>query len=148
MFSVDLLPDRMRSKIAVNPESGCWLWTASRLPRGYGMVTYRKVRTYSHRLAWELLVGPIPDGLTIDHLCKVTSCCNPAHLEVVTMGVNSLRGDSPIARNARKTHCDRGHELAGDNLWVRDRGTYTARECLACRKVRNDRHNALRARRS
>lgn len=144
MHTVGDLPARMQAKIRVNLDTGCWVWTGGHVPRGYGMMTADKTHRYVHRYAWELLVGPIPPTLTIDHLCKVPACCNPAHLEVVTQRVNTLRGDSSPARNARKTHCVRGHELTGDNVWLRDRGSYVARECLACRKVRNDHHNGLR----
>jgi hypothetical protein len=65
----------------------------------------------AHRAAYELHVGPIPAGLTLDHLCRKPWCCNPDHLDPVTMTVNVLRNDSPPSRNARKTHCPNGHPL-------------------------------------
>jgi hypothetical protein len=85
---------------------------------------------YAHRLAYQLLVGPIPEGLVIDHLCRNPPCQNPAHMECVTHRENTLRGASPHAMNARKTHCKRGHEFTFQNTYVDAKG---CRSCLACR---------------
>lgn len=87
-------------KCIPEPNSGCWLWLG-RLRRGYG----RFARTGCHRYAYRKLVGAIPDGLQIDHLCRTTCCVNPAHLEAVTQRENTLRGEGVSARNARKAHC-------------------------------------------
>lgn len=84
----------------------------------------------AHRVAYEMLVGPIPEGKQLDHLCRQRTCWNPAHLEVVTGRENTLRGVGRTAVNAAKTHCSRGHELAGDNLYVHD----GQRKCRACKK--------------
>lgn len=70
---------------------GCWLWTGAVDGNGYGTVTIERVQLSTHRVAYELLVGPIPAGLTIDHLCRVLACCNPAHLEPVTRAENNRR---------------------------------------------------------
>lgn len=70
----------------------CWLWTAVTLPNGYGLVTINKRKIYVHRWSYEATKGPIPDGLVIDHLCRVRNCVNPDHLEAVTNQVNILRG--------------------------------------------------------
>lgn len=100
----------------------CWLWTAAKNSSGYGTFSGdrqpdgTKPRLYAHRWAYETLRGPIPDGLHLDHLCRVRNCVRPDHLEPVTNRVNILRGTSFSARNAKKTHCPRGHELAGENL--------------------------------
>jgi HNH endonuclease len=111
----------------VNKTETCWLWTACLNSAGYGEFCDRRCRSrLAHRVAYELLVGPIPAGLTLDHLCRVHNCINPAHLEAVTMRVNGLRGDSPPAMNARKTHCKRGHEL-GSN-----------RQCRVCIRQRTN----------
>lgn len=116
----------------------CWEWKASRNQDGYGRflldtsrVTPKSVN--SHRVAYVLAVGPIPTGLTLDHLCRNRGCVNPAHLEPVTLGENVLRGNGIPARRARQTHCLRGHLLAGDNLYPSPRGH---RQCRACRRVR------------
>lgn len=87
----------------------------------------------AHRVFYEHHVGPIPLGLTIDHLCKVTRCVNPDHLEPVTQRVNTLRGDGPSAVNARKTHCPHGHEYTPDNTYVRKAG---GRICKTCSQQR------------
>lgn len=88
--------------------NGCWEWTGPCSDGGYGVISTggregRLLRT--HRVAYELLSGPIPDGLHIDHLCKNRKCCNPAHLEPVTQAENNRRAF------ANHTHCPRGHEL-------------------------------------
>lgn len=71
----------------------------------------RRRAVLAHRLAYEILVGPVPAGLTLDHLCRNRACMNPAHLEPVTMRANVLRGEAPAARQARRTHCRHGHPL-------------------------------------
>jgi hypothetical protein len=128
--------DRFWSK--VDASGVCWEWTASTKGNGYGQVKHkdRKSPLFAHRASYEMLVGAIPDGLTLDHLCKNTLCVNPDHLEVVEMRVNVLRSTAPTAINARKTHCPQGHEYTPDNL-VKDRG----RRCKVCHreKVRRQR---------
>lgn len=91
-------------------ESGCWVWTGAVTSSGYSSIGYDKKVRSAHRVSYEVHVGPIPDGYTIDHLCRVKVCVNPAHLEAVTMQEN-------IARHvATLTHCKWGHELSADNL--------------------------------
>lgn len=85
----------------------------------------------AHRVSYETFVGPIPAGLTLDHLCRNTLCINPAHLEPVTIKENVLRGDGPTARNARKTHCDRGHAFDETNTGPNANG---GRSCRACKR--------------
>ena len=123
------LPDR--------PENECWLWQGSTNGRGYGVFTVDKKQYRAHRAAYEEWVGPIPEGLTIDHVvargCTSTLCCNPAHLEPVTAGENSLRGNCPRALNARKEKCLRGHEF--DLVRVVNGREY--RDCSECRRIRD-----------
>lgn len=107
----------------------CWLWTGRGDAGGYGRVHYDGRDGYAHRLAYELLVGAIPDGLVIDHLCRVRNCVNPAHLEVVTQRENILRSDGAGAVNARKTHCKRGHEFTPENT-IRIAQGRNCRTCL------------------
>lgn len=137
VFRVDDLPERMRSRIAIDAESGCWIWTGAKRG-GYGKVQVARKMRSLHRLAYELLVGPIPAGLQIDHVkkrgCTSTACCNPAHLEPVTHKENVLRGIAPPAQNARKTHCAKGHAFSGANLCTRPNGR---RECVTCRRAAN-----------
>ena len=94
------------------PNTGCWLWMGWTV-RGYGR--YGVEGRLAHRLFYETYVGPIPDGLVIDHICRVRSCVNPAHMRVVTSGENVLCGVGPSAESARKTHCVRGHAFDDSN---------------------------------
>jgi hypothetical protein len=87
----DLLPLNMAAKVEVS-ESGCWLWTGAIQSRGYGSTCIGESRSaLAHRVAYTLLVGPIPDGMTIDHRCEVKRCVNPTHLEPVTRAENLRR---------------------------------------------------------
>lgn len=127
----------------VNKTDTCWLWTAS-APHGYGQIKAggKFVKTlYAHRVAYEMLVGPIPEGLHLDHLCRVTRCVNPKHLEPVTRRENLLRGESPMAKHARKTECLRGHPFSGANLYTTSKGY------RCCRICRNESMKRLRRRR-
>ncbi len=105
----------------------------------YGQLGVDGTKVQAHRFAYELLVGPIPDGLEIDHLCRVTACVNPAHLEPVTGQVNTLRGDTPAAKNAAKTHCPQGHVYSVKNTGVGN----GRRRCRTCGRERT---RAARAR--
>jgi hypothetical protein len=123
------------------PECGCWVWTGAMLECGYGFIAVAGKRKLAHRLAYELAIGPIPDGLEIDHLCRVRSCINPSHLEPVSHQVNVKRGNAGKitgARNRAITHCPRGHAYSGDNLHITTRGS---RWCRACHR---DRMRALK----
>lgn len=94
-YSTADLPENFQAKIVINDDTGCWEWNASRTPDGYGVVSYppRSGRTRNvHRVVYELLIGPIPEGLTIDHLCRVRHCVNPAHLDPCTHQMNCRRG--------------------------------------------------------
>lgn len=89
---------------------GCWVWTGYRNVGGYGRVSINGKLLLVHRIVYTALVGPIPEGLTLDHLCRNTSCVNPAHLEPVTLRVNTRRSDRTRASiNAARTHCPQGH---------------------------------------
>ena len=123
--------DRLRAKIHV-ADNGCWEWTGRRCQEGYGSLIINGRINLTHRISYELHVGPIPEGLHIDHLCRNRSCCNPEHLEPVTPKVNSLRGVGRGALNAAKTHCPQGHPYSGDNLRV----VCGRRECRTCHAER------------
>ena len=125
--------DRFLAKIDVT--AGCWLWTGATASGGrYGVGTYEKRTRPAHRIAVALHTGQLPpDGMDVDHLCRVTLCVNPAHLDVVEHRENVLRGAGVQAFNARKTHCIRGHAFDAENT-IRSGG---ARQCRACREIRN-----------
>lgn len=107
----------------------CWLWRGGLRYDGYAQISVSpgKIRRV-HRVAYELLRGPIPAGLVLDHLCRVPACWNPDHLEPVTDRVNLLRGTGWSARNASRTHCPTGHEYTEQNTYVW-RGRRRCRPC-------------------
>lgn len=125
----------------------CWEWTAKARRGGYGCFYVDGFMYPVHRLAYALFVSAPSRENVVDHLCRVTHCVNPVHLEEVTSQVNILRGTSPSAVNAQKTHCKHGHALSGDNLIVHSQKG--SRECRECRKrltkYHNDKTNALPA---
>ena len=130
---------RFWAKVQVGQTSECWLWSGPCTPQGYGRYWAGKNKVYPHRLAYELLVGPIPEGLTIDHLCRNPRCVNPAHLEPVTPRENTLRGYGLAALHAAKTHCLRGHPFDEENTRVY-RGGRHCRKCCALRQRARTRH--------
>ena len=97
--------------------NGCWEWLASKTKAGYGQFWLDGTMVYAHRVTYLAMVGPIPDGLQIDHLCRNRGCCNPAHLEPVTPKTNTNRGDAGKAFKA-KTHCPKGHEYSDANTRI------------------------------
>lgn len=133
-------PETILRRIATDSATGCWNWTRGAVADGYGVLSIRDRSYRAHRVAYEIFVGPIPEGLTIDHLCRNRRCVNPAHLEPVSMSVNILRGEGVPAKNRRKTHCMRGHALDGDNLFVARSGQ---RACRTCRRMLTRRFEAL-----
>jgi hypothetical protein len=109
--------------------SRCWPWSGAPDRDGYGRMGVSRVSKKAHRLMYERFRGAIPDGLVIDHLCRNTLCVNPMHMEPVSSVENVMRGNSPAARNARKTHCKRGHPFSGTNLHIPKEGQRKCREC-------------------
>ncbi len=135
-FGDPRLPARFWDKVRVL-DNGCWEWTAARTS-GYGsfrvgsLTDGTRRQTPAHCWAYEHLVGPIPEGLECDHLCRNRACVNSAHIEPVTHRVNLLRGDTLPAKEAKTTHCPKGHPYDEANTYHRSRGS---RECRTCRNA-------------
>lgn len=147
------LPQRFWAKVRINAETGCWEWVALVDHNGYGRFRVPAPQSrFAHRVSYTALVGPVPEGLEIDHLCRVRHCVNPAHLEAVTRSVNVRRGVAAEGARrlaAARTHCPRGHEYAGDNLYVTASGHRSCNECRRARQRRPDptprgTHNAVK----
>lgn len=135
------LPMRVLVKIEFGHDGGCWHWMAQRNEGGYGRVRGdggTKSRTMqAHRYLYEHMVGPIPEGMTLDHLCGVRHCVNPAHLDPCTIGENTRRSPRTAASlNAAKTHCVRGHTLTGRNVRLDKDGNRLCRRCRADEALR------------
>lgn len=129
--------------VEFEPNSGCWLWSGrirtNNRGLSYGSVSVQGKKTGAHRYAYTAEIGPIPEGMVIDHLCRTPLCVNPAHLEPVTHQENVRRGI--VGENNRsKTHCSRGHEYSGENLYLYRGGRY----CRACWPTLKARRRQLR----
>lgn len=130
-----MIPERIEQNIRRDPETACWIWTAARArTKGYGDTRFNGKTRRAHRVIYELLRGPIPHGLTLDHLCRNRACVNPDHLEPVNIRVNILRGDSPSAINARKPTCKAGHPYTPENTHIDPEGRRICRECVRARE--------------
>jgi hypothetical protein len=141
---------RFFSKVEFLP-NGCWLWkgTSQAVIPGfpYGKFRFRGKLMSAHRAAYELLVGPIPPGLVLDHLCRNTLCVNPDHLEPVTIEENSRRTAAAMRKRTgrRKAYCDRGHAMTPDNVYTyRTASGRVARICRKCQALRYERAKAAR----
>ena len=131
-------PPEVRFWRKVNKTDGCWLWTAAKDDNGYGRFR-EKGRSgpakLAHVFAYETLIGPVPEGKELDHICRNPSCVNPAHVEPVTHKVNVQRGLSGKVNNpmTAKTHCPQGHPYDERNTYVNRQGK---RECRTCHRER------------
>lgn len=134
--------ERFWAKVNVTDE--CWLWTAQINQNGYGMFSVKGLPVRAHRFAYELLVGPIPDGMVVRHACDVPSCVNPSHLLVGTQADN-LRDMRQRGRDwaSKMTHCVNGHPYEGKNVGYSSHG---GRRCLECNRIAQRKAYRLRGR--
>ena len=120
---------RFERKVEVIPFVECWLWTGTVNAKGYGIIIIQGRANIVHKVALTMRGVVIPEGMQVDHLCRVRNCVNPRHLEVVTGWVNRLRGFSPPAINAKRTYCVHGHEFTEANIRI---ANGTRRKCKTC----------------
>ncbi len=136
-------PVDVRFWAKVNKTETCWLWVGAVTDNGYGNFRKKRKSIPAHRVSYELLIGPIPDGLELDHLCRVRNCVNPEHLEPVTRQENVKRGVGWAGENGnagarkRRTHCNQGHEFTPENTGIRSDGE--GRLCKKCKATVNRR---------
>lgn len=127
--------ERLAEKYEV--DGGCWIFTGSTGSHGYGQLSLtrsdgRQTVALAHRLAYETWIGPIPEGMQVDHLCRRPTCIRPEHLEAVPQRINILRSDAPSAIAWRTNRCSRGHDL--EHAYVSPQGH---RRCRVCRRARD-----------
>lgn len=120
--------ERLLEKISIN-ENGCWCWTSSIKPNGYGCFWHDGAQRNAHRVSYELFIGPIPEGLDLDHLCRNRACVNPEHLEPVTRSVNLNKGLKK-SKVPKKLFCKNGHEFTQENTAVYE--YVRGRRCKTC----------------
>ena len=124
---MEMVYDRAGNPLWLVAENGCWNWHSYDAREGYGRIMVNLRSFYAHRWMYERLIGPIPAGLQIDHLCRNRRCVNPDHLEPVTHQENARRG---VAARPLKTHCVHGHEFTPENTcYVPDRSQRYCRQC-------------------
>jgi hypothetical protein len=141
-----VLPDWFETRYEVLP-NGCWEWQGSRRDTGYGRCKWNGVLREAHRMSYEHYVGPIPEGLVLDHYkhpqdgCIGPSCCNPAHVRPASRRENTLRSDTPAARQLAQTECVHGHKYTPENTIYDKRGR---RNCRICKNARERKRYAER----
>lgn len=138
VFSAAPIEERLDRHSIPEPMSGCVLWTGAISETGYGKVWFQNRLQRAHRVSWIVANGPVPEGLVIDHKCRVRSCINPAHLRAITFRENVLCGEGVSAQEARRTACPRGHAY---DIVKRDgrRGCRTCKNLLRRKSFREER---------
>lgn len=130
------LPERFWAKVSVDQQSECWVWTGAHTACGYGNFKVNGKAQRAHRISYQALVGSIPEGLDMDHLCRRRDCVNPAHMEPVTRRTNTLRGVGWCAQQVVKTHCVNGHPFDEVNTYHTRNGRRACRRCNALAQQR------------
>jgi len=123
--------DRFLNKVD-KKENGCWMWTSSGSPNGYGKFHFNGKYQWAHRVSYMLFKGEIPEGMTIDHICMNKRCVNPDHLRVMTLAENILISNGITAQHKRKTHCPKGHEYTPENTILKKQSNSIGRWCRQC----------------
>ena len=138
------LEDRLAAK-SMRTSCGCVIWLGSTDPKGYGRLHNPKGSRHAHRIAYELARGPIPKGMELDHLCRISSCVNPDHLEPVTRKENIRRGVVSEVNKSNRHFCKLGHELTDENTYLYDPGDgYMRRRCKKCNTLEQRRRRVSR----
>jgi len=128
MSSQRSVHDRFWAKANGSGVDTCWKWTSAFCRQGYGMFWMFGGGRLAHRVAYELMIGEIPEGLDLDHLCHQRDCVNPWHLEPVTRRVNLRRGNG-----TGRTSCPQGHPYVTGNIYMERTGTKKCRTCVIAR---------------
>ncbi len=129
--------DDWAGKYTIDQTTQCWVWNGYLTKAGYAMVRRTKGAEYIHRLMYERLIGPIPHGLELDHLCRNRACVNPSHLEAVSHRENIMRSDTPTVVLHRDGVCKRGHPAS--ESWIRNDGRAgQVGYCRACRREQRE----------
>lgn len=132
------LPSRFAAKTMA---ATCTVWIGATNSKGYGLIAVNGRIELAHRVAWEAENGPIPDGMVIDHLCRVRNCVRVSHLELVTSAENARRGRAVVALRVGEA-CTNGHEIQSEaDLYRRATG---AVECRVCRRAQRRSHSETR----
>lgn len=130
-------------------DTPCRIWEYGRTAQGYGSFyagggREEPLNFLIHRFVYEALIGPIPEGMDLDHLCHTRPCWNEHHLEPVTRAENVMRGEGICANNARKVQCHRGHAFTSENTMIKKRTNRAqSRECRTCHNERRNRCQVL-----
>lgn len=140
----DAVEEMLRRTITPRPDCRVWMGATD---NGYGRVFVDGRARRAHRVMWELVNGPIPDDLTIDHLCRIRACINPDHMELVTVAENSRRATRGkwIARSIRPRlveECQNGHPYNDENTRIDARGRRSCRVCARLRQAEYVRRRA------
>jgi len=135
------LKTRMHTKTVVDFETGCWVWGGGTDDKGYGQINVEGAPVKAHIVMFRIYGGVIPEGLTLDHLCRNILCCNPEHLEPTTRAENTRRQLAAIGHhNALRTHCRKGHEFTPENTKPGAKADH--RVCRACAQEANRAYRA------